>query len=204
MKPLVSIILPGIISNFLYPDPAQNTPLQAYSMGGIDLSDPSQGLVVQEWTLDVIGDTVDTAIYLSAPSHPSSLLFSYPNITWARLAFDQNMKPVISMLAGGQACFYWWDPTIPGTTITNLPAGTLSPAVTLDDKNPLANLAGTNDVVIAYTRTNNLYFRLQRDRYNVEYLWLYVGNLLSNAFVNNIGLGTNNRLLIEMYGSLYQ
>lgn len=205
MIPAVVLIQPAVILPYIPPDDIEPTALVDWELGGVGLSDPSQGLMYQPWQLQVLGLTVNTAVYVSAPNTPLTLIFSYPNITWARLAFDQNMRPVISFVAGGLPYYYWWDPFIPGNTTAALPTTVIKPCVTMDDKRALSTQTGTNDVVMCYINNGNICYRLQRDRYNVEYVWYTnIVNVLANPIVNRIGMTTGLRLLIELQGSLYQ
>lgn len=205
MNPLVVLTSETIISAYLFPDNLVSTDLEDWELGGIGLSDPSQGLEYQAWHLTVLGEGALTTVWLDAPTTPLVQQFALPNITWARLAFDQNMHPVISYMAQGGPGFWWWDPTIPGNTFTTLPSTILRPCVTMDDKRDTQTLLGNNDVVMAYINNNNLCFRLQRERYATEHVWLVNINLLvSNPFVNKIGMTTGLRLLIEVHGALYQ
>lgn len=205
MNPVVTLIQPAITSPLIYPDNLTSTALQDWQLGGIGLSDPSQGLEYQAWELNVLGQTINTAVYLSAPNTPATQIFALANLTWARLAFDQNMKPVISYVAGGQAGFYWWDPTIPGITFTNLPSTANNPCVTMDDKRALSTLLGSNDIVMTYVNNTNLCYRLQRERYQTEHIWYTnITNVISNPYVNKIGMNQNYRLQLDIHGALYQ
>ena len=204
MNPAVSLISPAVISVYISPDNLDSTPLEDWELGGIGLSDSSQGLMYQSWHLVVSGTGVNTAVYVDAPNTPSTFLFSLQNITWARLAFDQNMRPVVSYVAGSGPGFWWWDPTIPGVTFTSLPSSVISPCVTMDDKRDLQTRLGNNDVVMCYINSGDLCYRLQRDRYGIEYVWLNSVNLIvSNPYVNKIGMSEGLRLRIEIRGALY-
>lgn len=204
MHPQVPIITPTIINPYIPPDDLSPTELIDYELGGIGLSNASQGLQIQTWTLQVLGTGINTAIYLSAPNTPSTFIFTLPQIVWARLAFDQNMHPTISFMYENGAGYWWYDPTIPGNTVVTLPATVYRPCVTLDDKRAVATTLGTSDVVLAYINGTNLCYRLQRDRYGTEYVWVAnVTNYLITPFVNKIGMDTNWRLLLDVRGSLY-
>lgn|SRR5574337_311845 len=204
MNPLVSLLPGPILSTYIYPDNIVPTDLEDWELGGIGLSNPSQGLQVQAWHLQVNGIGATTSVWLDAPNTPSAQLFALPNITWARLAFDQNMHPVVSYVAGTGPGFYWYDPTIPGTTFTSLPATVINPCVTMDDKRDLQTRLGNNDVVMCYVNTGNLCYRIERERYTVERVWLAgLSSLLANPFVNRIGMTIGYRLLIEIKGALY-
>ncbi|MNV87345.1 hypothetical protein D3C71_1814610 [compost metagenome] len=72
-------------------------------------------------------------------------------------------------MAAGVPKFRWYDPIATGYVTTELPAGCVNPRVSLDDKR--SEYAPSSDVILAYVRAGNLYYRQQRDRYTVEYLW---------------------------------
>lgn len=204
MRPAVPLIQPAIISAYLPPDNVEPTDLEDWEMGGVGLSDPSEGMQVQVWHLLVHGTGLTTSVWVDAPNTPPTQIFALADITWARLAFDQNMHPVISFMAAGLPGFYWWDPTIPGTTTTYLPSTVYRPCVTLDDKRAQQINLGNADVVMAYINLSNLCYRLQRDRYGTEYVWLAnITTLISNPFVNRIGMTEGLRLLLEIHGALY-
>lgn len=204
MNPAKSLIQPAIINAYLSPDELPVTPLEDWELGGIGLFDPSQGLEVQTWHMTVQGTGLTTSVWVSAPNTPDTKLFDLAGVTWARLAFDQNMHPVVSYMASGFAGFYWYDPTIPGNTFTALPTTAINPCVTMDDKRAVQTLLGNNDVVMTYVSGPNLYYRLQRDRYGVEYVWYSnITNILSNPFVNKIGMNDSLRLQLDIRGALY-
>lgn len=174
----------AVPSEFLSPDDEDLPTWVAKELGGIGLNNPSQGLQVQTWTLRFVsGD-----IRISAPNTPEVTLFSAVGITELDLAFDQNMRPVVSYVQSGQAKFRWYDSLVESQVITDLPAGTITPRVTLDDKRFFSY--GSSDVILAYVLNGNLYFRAQRDRFGVEYLLKEnVGGRLIR-----IGMNNNNRL----------
>lgn len=205
MNPLLILVQPPIITAYLSPDDIPPTPLEDWEEGGIGLSDGSQGLQYQVWHLSVQGAGPTTSVWVDAPNTPLTKLFDLPNVTWARLSFDQNMHPVIAFVANGSPGFWWFDPLIPGTVFTSLPSTVITPCVTMDDKRRQQIIAGNSDVVMAYINNNNLCFRLQRDRYNVEYVWYTnIQNTMANPYVNRIGMTVGYRLLIEVRGALYQ
>jgi hypothetical protein len=205
MNPAVTLIPNVIITEYLSPDNLDVTPLLDYEEGGIGLSDPSQGLQVQPWTLTVRGTGINTSVWLDAPNTPAVQQFALSNITWARLAFDQNMHPVISYVYQNGCGLWWYDPTIPGQTFLTLPATASFPCVTLDDKRPISTRLGTSDVVLCYINGTNLCYRLQRDRYATEYVWMSnITSKVSNPFVNKIGMTFGYRLLLDIRGALYQ
>ena len=137
---------------------------------------------------------------------PAVQLFASPNITWVRLAFDQNMHPFVTFVDQSGSRYWWFDPTVPGQVFATLPVGSSRASCTMDDKRPLSTQLGTNDIILCYINVgNNLVYRQERDRYNTEYVLLANVNLLISApFVGRIGMNEKLRLQIEIRGALYQ
>ena len=160
----------------------------AYAMGGIALSNPSQGLNVQLWTAQAMPD----GVYVTSPTvtQPIALLIQ-PNITELTLAFDQNMNYVLAYVQYGSARLYWFDTFLGQYVITDFP-GAITPRVTLDDRRE--SQTTQSDLVLAYVKDSNLYFRLQRDRFQNEYL------LKSNvsARLEQMGMNVKNRLQFKL------
>ncbi|WP_312237309.1 hypothetical protein [Stenotrophomonas sp.] len=138
-------------------------PLIDYEMGGIALNDASLGLWVRQWRVRVDGDVV----YLGPEGGDEQNAFNRPGITEVSLAFDQNMQPVIAFVQAGEAWLWWFDSSVPGMVFTQF-AEMINPRLTLDDKRP--GQVGSSDVILAYLRAGSLYYRQQRDRYQVETL----------------------------------
>lgn len=154
-----------------------------WEFGGVAIGDASQGLLVQLWHCTIEGG----AVYVEAPSVAKTKLFDAPGVTDVALAFDQNMNPVVAYVQDGAAKYWWYDPALEAMTFSDLPGAT-TPRCTLDDKRAF-NASGS-DVILAYLKGRDLYFRKQRDRYTVEYLLATnVGSGLST-----VAMGTNNRL----------
>lgn len=169
-----------------YNDP--RAPLVDYEMGGVALSDPSQGLFVKVWTAYVEGINV----MIKADDVAPSLLFSAPNISELSLAFDQNMRPAIAYMQGGASFLWWFDTTIPGNDTIAFGSDTKFPKITLDDKRTEA--LPFSDIILAYIKNNNLYFRAQRDRFLDEYLL----KTDVNGRLLTIGMAKNNRLKFKL------
>lgn len=167
-------------------DPAASPldPLTDYEMGGVALNDPSQGLYVKQWVCRY----ADGSVRLSAHGVQEAPLFSMPNVTEVSLAFDQNMRPFVAYVTNGEAWFYWYDTQIGQAVHTQLPSGSTSPRCCLDDHRALQ--LGNSDIILAYIRNGNLYCRVQRDRYGIEYL--LVSDAEDRLF--NVGMQKNLRL----------
>lgn len=140
-------------------------PLQAYEMGGVGLSDPSQGIELKPWLLRY--DVASGDFLVGADDVPETVLFNRPDVTQISLAFDRNMSPVVSFTQAGQAKFWFFEDLIPAFVFWETELGTaVDPHVCHDDKRFYSD--GISDVILSYVRDNNLYYRQQRDRYLVE------------------------------------
>lgn len=158
-------------------------------LGGNDINDASAGVQVQIWTADA---SDGTNVYLSAPSVviPELVLTVMDGIAWVGLAFDQLMRPVIVYTKpDDSAWIYWFDGSADAFVSTELPVGSGIPFTCLDDTRALEG--GSSDVVVAYVRSATLYYRQQRDRYDVEYSLTSVDP--AKTFMQ-MGMNAGNRL----------
>ncbi|CAA2393601.1 hypothetical protein [Xanthomonas phage Tabio] len=162
-------------------------PLVDYEMGGVAINDAAQGLQVQLWKVEVLG----TDVWLSAPSVPAFLYFSRPDISEVALAFDQNMRPFVAFVQNGVAWLYWYDTQVSAMVFSSF-TGAITPRLTTDEKRAI--YSSNSDVILAYVRANNLYFRMQRERFQIEHL-LASG---VNATLVAIGMNRGNRLQFRL------
>lgn len=182
-----------IEGRILVPDDRDVSPILDFELGGIDLNDNTQGNQYQTWTARLryrAGSSVG-GIYLKADDGEEFLFYNAPGITEFSFTFDQNMQPFLCFMQGGDAKYYWWDPTISAYALTNLPTGSISPKCCLDDKRRLET--GTSDILLLYARDNNLYYREQRDRYLTEYL------LKTGIIGGPLVAGMNNRNRVQIF-----
>lgn len=138
-------------------------PLVDYELGGVALNDPSQGLMFQLWRARYVTGMV----YLGPDGGTEQELFTRPNVTELALAFDQNMNPSVAFVQAGSAWLRWFDTVAGDNVFTEIP-GAVNPRLTLDDKRSLEVI--NSDIILAYLRGGSLYYRQQRDRYEIEYL----------------------------------
>ncbi|UEW68384.1 hypothetical protein [Xanthomonas phage JUN5] len=156
-------------------------------MGGVALNDPSQGLRVQLWRVQVLG----TDVVIDHDGGPQQVMFSRPNITEVSLAFDQNMRPYIAFVQDGTAWLWWFDSQAGAMVFSSFP-GMVTPRITTDEKRELQ--LQNSDVILAYVRANNLYFRMQRERFQTERLLASA----VNATLVAIGMNRGNRLQFRL------
>lgn len=152
-----------IAGNYIEPRTIEKKPLIDLEVGGIGLQDPSAGLQYQTWKAKTDGSNIT----IEAPNTSPVAIYSGSNITEISLAFDSNMNYAIAFVENGTAKFKWYDATISDFTITNLGTA-INPRCTMDDKRAFNNSG--RDVILAYLKSGNLYFRQQRERYSVEHL----------------------------------
>lgn len=178
-------------SSYLFPDNIEPSKTVDYELGGIGLDDPSAGLQYQVWTgtLEIDQDTDIGSVYLEAPNWPKQLQFARLGVSEISIAFDQNMNPFIAFMEAGAARFWWFDTVADEQVFSTLPAGSRSPKCCMDDKRP--EMLSVNDIILAYIRDDNLYYREQRDRYEIEYL-LKTGGMTQDLI--RVGMNRGNRL----------
>lgn len=181
---LSSVLVKG---TYLVPDSYTPTSTLDYELGGIDIQNPLQGLQVKTWMAFVDGNDVKVAAADKLPV----VIFSFPGVTEISLAFDQNMRPTISYMRNGNGWLYWYD-SLPQMPVHTEFVGAITPRVCLDDKR--YTQTGTSDVLLAYTKNNNLYFREQRDRFTIEYLL----KTEINATLLKLGMTNKNRVQFEL------
>lgn len=143
-----------------------------YEDGGIALSDASRGLLYQRWRARLFAPgTVDSYVELDAAGVAATTLVELPNLTEISISFDQLMRPVLAFVQNNIAYLRWFD-SVPGEYVTDeIGVGVITPRVTMDDKRFIATEGyQKNDVILAYVRTGNLYYRQQRDRFTIERL----------------------------------
>lgn len=162
-------------------------PLVDYEMGGVALYDASQGLMVKLWTLYADGENV----WVTADGVEPTLLFSLPGIREVSLAFDQNMRPFVAFMQHSMARYWWYDTLTASMIFSDLPEA-ITPRCTLDDKRTMQQMS--SDILLAYIKNNNLYYREQRDRFLIEYLLAED----VNAELVTIGMATNNRIRFKL------
>jgi hypothetical protein len=165
-----------------------------YEDGGIDISDPSEGLQYQVWKAYV---TENRYIWIEALTTGQKYqLIDAPGLMEISFTFDQNCRPTIAYEASGEKVYmYWYDSLIADYYTTSFGKYYDSMKVFLDDKRQRELLR--SDIICTYIKTHGggnkipgLYMRRQRDRYTVEYL-LREG---ITGPIYQFGMGNNWRL----------
>lgn len=176
---------------YLYPDDERIILLEDFEDGGVEIEDTSEGLTGYRWRCFV--DNGDICIQRDGlPKVP--IIISPGQVNCVALAFDQNMQPTVAYeLNNGSSYLRWYDTAIPGYTTTEF-VGCSTPGLSLDDKRP--SQIQVCDIIFAYIRNNTLYYRMQRDRYEIEYL--ITSGLPNPSYLINVGMTENLRLKFKV------
>lgn len=139
--------------------------LTSFQWGPVGIQDPSQGLLVKIWEAYTEGPNV----YIRSETDPPFLYYTHTHVILRiSLAFNQNGDPHIAFFDTQQLSYlYWFNGLTSSMTLTQWPEGYIGPCVTLDDAREF-NIP-SSDVVFAYIRAGLLRYRLQRDRFDIEY-----------------------------------
>lgn len=186
------------IAPFIDPDGRDRGLLEDYELGGVGVSDASLGLQFQVWHL-TYDDDKKSATYGDFTLTPEKTLTPVTSINVAEVVncgfcFDQSMRPAICYeLDNGNSYFYWYDSFLAQFVTTQLPAGSFSPRMCLDDHRETQS--GTSDMILAYLRAGTVYFRMQRDRFDTEYIW---DTGVGGGPLYTLGMTTNNRVRYEV------
>lgn len=171
--------------NFLLP--RKPSKLIDYEWGGVDLNDPTEGLFVKIWTVYYEGGVIKVSSETNTPTD----IITAADVSEVSLSFDQNMRPTICYVENNIVKLYWYDSSVGSQVTTSFDNTYLSPRISLDDGRD--NLTNSSDVLFCYVRNNNLYMRVQRERFLTEHLLKEggVGNLIQ------VGMTTSLRFQFE-------
>lgn len=174
-------------SPFLSPDDRKTTVLSDYERGGVGMNDASQGLTARNWRCWLDGFYVRA----QAEGDPNVYtLFAEDQINELAFCFDQNMRWAVAYTLPDVMKLRWYDTMTGDYTVSIFPLGR-NPKLAMDDKRAMH--MDTNDIIFAYIRDSTVYYRVQRDRFEIEYV--AKTGLFPRTRLNNIGM--NNRLRFQ-------
>lgn len=179
-----------IYGAFLVPDKTDE--LVDYEQGGVDLLDTSQGLQVKLWMCYY----KDGWIKITSDNITHNLA-QVDHVKHLSLAFDFNMHPAVTytveVIEGNskyqETYLYWYDTAQAQQVTTKYGRDYQNPQLSLDDHRLVQS--ANADIILAYIKNNNLYYRQQRDRFLVERL--LQENIDPHLKLKQIGLSTKNR-----------
>lgn len=195
-----------VFSSYRYPGGLDVFDVLDYELGGIGLSDTTEGLEYQKWTGYLKGTpgTTGTSIWVKSDSGIDQQLLAVNDITQLSICFDVNMHPCATYTVVSGACyFYWYDATIPGYDTITLTTGAATPYCTLDDHRAMPIVLGKSSIIVAYIREDTLYYLKQSDRFTTEYALLAdLSSKIFNPSLYKDSLNVGNRLQFMLKGSL--
>lgn len=189
MLPENKISSEAVASSFLTPDRNPTNLLIDYELGGVDIRDTSQGLNKYLWQCNyedgwvVLDNTVKKINWLQVP-----------NISELSLSFDFNMNPLIAYVAGDRTYLNWFDSSAQGFVTTPYGSEVTSPQISLDDNR--TDFSQSSDVIFAYVKDYKVWYRQQRDRYEIEY---FVGEVPDGLTLVQVGMNKKYRFQFKVY-----
>lgn len=186
----------SIFGAFLIPEKAD--PMVDYEQGGVDLLNASQGLQVRLWLCFYENNWIK----IQSDNITHDLIYA-ENVKHLSLAFDFNMHPTVAYtievnegaVKYQEAYLYWYDTAQAKQITTKYGRDYKTPQLSLDDHRLIQS--SNADIIFAYIKDNNLYYRQQRDRFLIEYL--LHENLDENLKLRQIGMTTKNRFQFLFY-----
>ena len=180
-----------------YPQPAFVKPLvpagvTAISLGPIELSDSKGVLNSRYWLVTQEAGQVKIQGAIELDWGVSEILFSEPlPIQQMSLTFDQLGRPLVFYRVGEDTLkLYWYDPVAQENTLTNFGIGK-DPTACFDF--PQDTGQSFTDVLLFYVRDDQVFMRIQRDRYAIEYPCPAIQPGLK---IKSAGLRVDNRLQV--------
>ena len=156
--------------------------------GPIALNNTSSGLMAKIWTASY--NNITGLIKLQ----DGTSLFTDVNLKELSLTFNQNGDPFIAFRSGTRIKIWWFDPLLSNYTVKDITSGD-QPFCYLDEHRP--EFSSISDVFIIYHRDGEIFYRLQRDRFDVEYSTGIIGG--TDIVIECFGMTKNNRLQIKYY-----
>lgn len=185
-------------SSFLTPDDFTATiPTRDREKGGVAISDPSQGLLLQDWECKWDFRTRSIIVFpVSNPLNSTVIISGLNSVSKVSFSFDANMRPYIAYANEGTSYFRWYDAVAGDYTTTVFNNNERDLCVTHDIKTFELVQSNVTDVLLFYLRDNKVYYRQQRDRYGLEYQIATLSNNL--GVLQKVGLASNNRLQLQI------
>lgn len=141
------------------------TKLTDFEDGPIALQNPAEGIMYQIWRTRVVqGEVLLSGRY----TQETKLTELGGDIEEISFTFDRSGRHIMVFVQAGVTKMRWYNSQTAQYETRIFGSSYKTPRLFHDDKRPEA--AATSDVVFFYVRDRNLYYRLQRNRYDNEYL----------------------------------
>jgi hypothetical protein len=143
-----------------------NNPFEL-ELGPLELNQSANHLAKQWWLFEEVGgDVFIDKIYGSVRAAAATYLFTSGPVTQLSATFDQLGKPLVFYNTGTELRLWWYDPT-QEDHVTSVFGEGADPFATFDIRYSPSNQG--SDALLFYVRDTAIYYRQQRDRYEVEY-----------------------------------
>ncbi len=141
--------------------------VNSVTIGPIEVNDPSQELNDHFWAA-YYDDVNEDIVLENMDNSQTEIIFNEQDgVTNIGLAFDQNANDVYAWITGlGVLKLRWFDASIPGDTIVSL-GSAQSVVITMDTK--YFPSSASSDILLFYIRDGAIFYRVQRDKYQIEY-----------------------------------
>ena len=137
------------------------------TIGAKGIQDPSEQLNYKYWAAYFDPLTDDIKLEDFNPASVVTIINEPDGVENIGLAFDQNANDVYAWITGlGELKLRWFDASISADSVLNF-GQAQSLTITMDTKY-FPSSAGS-DILLFYIRNNAIYYRIQRDKYAIEY-----------------------------------
>ena len=179
----------AVVDDIIAPrDKAKVNPTTSSDNGPIAVQNTSKGLMAKIWTASY--NSVTGAVKLQDGTN----LFTDVNLKELSLTFNQTGNPFVAFRSTARIKIWRYDPLLSNYTIKDVTAGD-QPFCYLDERRP--EFSANSDVFLLYHRNGEIFYRLQRDRFDVEYSTGIIGG--ADIVIECFGMAKNNRLQIKYY-----
>lgn len=163
-------------------------------IGPVNLSESNGRLDSRYWLVYQLADKVVIrgAIDDNTWSEPTELFTELATITAISLSFDNLGRPVLAYQKNGGVYLWFYDSQLGDATIKTISTVGLTPVVDFDIKEDTSSVDA--DIMLYYVKEDSIYYRLQRDRFDVEY---YTGVSEPNVKLRRAGVTSDNRFQVE-------
>lgn len=163
---------------------------QDFEDGPIEIGDISRGLNYQVWWAEIDDDKG----FLMSNNQEREVFIQADGLSEISLSFDGNARPIVAFVANKTIYLKWFDSFSGGYTVTSFGSNLKSPKVFMDDKR--SHFQKDADVIFLYVKVDasQLAYRLQRDRFGVEYV---VANDVYSK-ISRFGMLSNYRLGVRL------
>ena len=154
-----------VAAELLHPDEHDPEFVRDYERGGVALRETVAGINQKEWIFYIEDRTIFAKIADTDVQFPIITDKDFIEVVGS---FDRNMNPVLVYFADNAYYFYWFDTVTNKYVTEELTSDVSSPRLCHDDKRNEALVY--SDVILTYIKDTKLIYRLQRDRFTLNYI----------------------------------